>query len=115
MVQEPDGNEGAREARTEVPKAQGIRLCGGEAGEAEVSVPVTRDGVSAEEVERVRKIERAAPELLAALKGIMNQIVVGALVRETADDNEPGWGMRQIPLVMALKAADDAIREAENG
>ena len=77
--------------------------------------PVTRDGVSAEEVERVRKLERAAPDLLAALKGIMNQIVVGALVRETADDDAPGWGMRQLPLVIALKSADDAIRKAENG
>ena len=54
-----------------------------------------------------------AKALLAALKGIMAQISTGALVSETADDDAPGWGMRQIPLVMALKTADQTIREAE--
>ena len=54
-----------------------------------------------------------AKNLLAALKGVMNQITVGALVRETADDDAPGWGRRQLPLVMALKTADTVIKEAE--
>lgn len=54
-----------------------------------------------------------AENLLTALKGVMAQIAAGALVRETADDDAPGWGMRQIPMVMALKAADEAIRDAE--
>lgn len=52
-------------------------------------------------------------ELLSALKGIMRQIEIGSLVRETASDDAPGWGMRQVPLVMALKAADGAIHKAE--
>lgn len=54
-----------------------------------------------------------ASNLLAALKEIMRQISIGALVRETASDDAPGWGGRQIPLVVALKAADEAVATAE--
>jgi hypothetical protein len=52
-------------------------------------------------------------KLLSALNGVMAQIQSGALVRKTADDEAPGWGMRQLPLVLALNTADKAIREAE--
>ncbi len=53
-----------------------------------------------------------AKSLYLALRGIMKEIEVGSLVRETADDHAPGWGMRQIPLVLALKKADAALEEA---
>ena len=48
-------------------------------------------------------------ELLAALQGVMALIADGTLVRDTKRDREPGWAIRQIPMVMALKAADAAI------
>ncbi len=54
-----------------------------------------------------------AKKLLAALKGVMAQVEKGALVRETVNDGAPGFGMRQLPLVMALTAAYQAIEEAE--
>jgi len=50
-------------------------------------------------------LHRQCDELREALAGVMHQVHIGALVRETADDNAPGWGMRQLPLVMALKTA----------
>lgn len=62
-------------------------------------------------------LEQTVSTLREALSGVMEQISKGALVRETADDNAPGWGMRQIPLVMALKKADSALSHpaAEEG
>lgn len=53
-----------------------------------------------------------AKALLSALKGVMKQIEDGSLVRNTENDADSGYSMRQIPLVMALKNADVAIDEA---
>lgn len=53
-----------------------------------------------------------ANALLSALKGVMKQIEAGSLVRNVENDAEPGYAMRQIPLVLALKNADVAIDEA---
>ncbi len=47
--------------------------------------------------------------LRAALQGLMDMVSKGQLVRPTREDAEMGWAMRQIPLVTALKAADDAL------
>lgn len=52
-------------------------------------------------------------ELLHAIKGLMDLIDTGQLVRGTKDDELQGWAMRQIPIVMALKAAQDVIAKAE--
>lgn len=53
-------------------------------------------------------------QLREALQGVMTQIAKGALVRETAEDASPGWVARQIPLVMALQRADEALRPKGN-
>lgn len=55
----------------------------------------------------------AAPDLLSALKEIMDLITSGALVRDTSGDANPSFAMRQLPLVMALKDAETAIAKAE--
>ncbi len=54
----------------------------------------------------------AAPELLAALEGIMKLIDDGVLVRYTGCDGDPDFAMRQIPLVMVLKSAQLALSKA---
>jgi hypothetical protein len=55
----------------------------------------------------------AAPELLEALKAVWNLIECGQLRRNTSDDANPDFAMRQIPFVMALKAMETAIAKAE--
>ena len=57
--------------------------------------------------------EESALKLLAASKAIWKQIEDGKLVRNTSGDENPGWAMRQVPLIRDLKAFADAITEAE--
>jgi len=52
-------------------------------------------------------------ELLSALKGLMGDIESGMLVRNIADDMEPGWTMKMLGFVQRLKAAQIAIGKAE--
>lgn len=59
------------------------------------------------------QIMASSKELLAALKGLMDLISRNELVRNTKDDLDAQWAMKQIPFVMKLKAADDAIAKAE--
>jgi hypothetical protein len=47
--------------------------------------------------------------LRAALSGVMDCIDRGMLVRDTSNDLEQGWALRQLSLVMALKAANDCL------
>lgn len=44
-----------------------------------------------------------------ALRELMALIEQKVLVRDTSRDGEPGWAMRQIPVVMALKHAQNVI------
>lgn len=56
---------------------------------------------------------KSAPDLLDALKSVLNMIESGILVRDTSKDLEPGWAMRQIPIVTSLQKAGNAIAKAE--
>lgn len=47
--------------------------------------------------------------LREALQGMMDLVSNGLLVRPVKEDVEMGWAIRQLPLVMALKAADNAL------
>lgn len=58
------------------------------------------------------KLIAAAPDLYAALKGVLELISAGKLVRDTSSDANPDWAMRQMPFVMALGAAEDALAKA---
>lgn len=51
--------------------------------------------------------------LLAAMKGILLLIDEGKLVRNTSEDANPSWAMRQLPFVMVLQAAQVAIDKSE--
>ena len=51
----------------------------------------------------------AAPDLLEALKALMNDIDSGVLVRDITHDGEPGWSIRMMDFVGRLKAAQAAI------
>lgn len=52
-------------------------------------------------------------QLLFALEGIMEQIEIGALCRETISEDASCWAKRQPPFIAALKAAYEAIRKVE--
>ena len=55
-------------------------------------------------------------KLYDALKEIKRQIEIGALVRETVCcDDDPAWGMRQIPLGQALYRCQVALEDTEAG
>jgi hypothetical protein len=58
-------------------------------------------------------VSSAAPDMLTALKDIFELLDSGALVRNTADDGEPNFGMRQLPLVQRLLKARLAVAKAE--
>lgn len=47
-----------------------------------------------------------------ALADVFAQIDENWLVRNTSDDGEPGWGMRQLPIVMRLAKARKALEDA---
>jgi hypothetical protein len=51
----------------------------------------------------------AAPELLASLRDVLAQLDSELLIR----NYDSGWSLKQIPLVMALKAAQEVIQKAE--
>lgn len=53
--------------------------------------------------------------LRASLGAIMKLIGDGTLVRDISGDAEPGWAMKQLPLVMALKTAQELLDAAREG
>lgn len=55
----------------------------------------------------------AAPDLLHALKGIMDLLDSGYLVRNIDDDLKPDFALRQIKPIGIFKSAIDAISKAE--
>lgn len=50
--------------------------------------------------------------LRASLGAIMKLVGDGTLVRDISGDAEPGWAMKQLPLVMALKTAQELLDAA---
>ncbi len=58
-------------------------------------------------------IRAAADDLLLALKAMVNLVDSGTLVRDISRDHEAGFAVRQLPLVMTLKNAQEAIARAE--
>src|SRR6185437_2810097 len=57
----------------------------------------------------------AAPELYEALEGILKLVDEGQLVRDTSNDPNPDWAMRQIPFVSAFSKAHQALTKARGG
>ena len=52
-------------------------------------------------------------ELLAALVAVLKLMDDGILVRDIRNDADPAWAIKQIPLVLALKKAQEAIKAAK--
>ena len=48
-----------------------------------------------------------------ALVLVASQVTSGYLVRDITRDSEPGWAMKQIPLVAALQKMASVIAETE--
>jgi hypothetical protein len=57
----------------------------------------------------------SAPDLLEALRLLIEMVEDGRLVRDTRNDDKPGWSLKQVPLVIALQKAKAAIEQAEGG
>jgi len=57
-------------------------------------------------------LHKNAAELLAAAKGVWKLLEDGVLVRQTNQDHEPDWAIKQIPTVRTLAALEQAIAEA---
>lgn len=51
--------------------------------------------------------------MLEALEALLQLTTDGILVRDTRNDHDPAWAIKQMPLVMALKKADEAIKLAK--
>lgn len=47
--------------------------------------------------------------VVSALKGLMECIDKGLLVRDTSHDRESGWAIKQMPVMLAIKAAQEAL------
>ena len=52
-------------------------------------------------------------ELWAALVAVLKLMDDGILVRDIRNDADPAWAIKQIPLVLALKKAQEAIKAAK--
>lgn len=57
----------------------------------------------------------AAPELLQALKGLLDDIDSGLLVRDVTRDGAPGWTTHMLAFVERLRRAQAAVLKAEEG
>jgi len=57
----------------------------------------------------LRKAEAEVERFRTALRGLMMMIENGYLVRQTNGDGDPGWELRQLPLVKALAEAEAAL------
>lgn len=65
------------------------------------------------EREHRERLSAAAPDLLASLKDLLNDIDTGLLVRDITRDGEPGWALHMMDFVGRLQAAQAAIARAE--
>lgn len=59
--------------------------------------------------DRLAQLERDNAALRGALEGVMQQVKEGRLVRDIRGDAEPGWALKQVPLVRALAVADQVL------
>ncbi len=50
-----------------------------------------------------------AIRLAKASQAIMSLIEAGVLVRNTSQDHEPGWSMRALKILMAIKEFKEAM------
>jgi len=58
-------------------------------------------------------LHSAAPDLLAACEAIVELLDSGVLIRNTANDDEPDWAVRQIPIIQKLALLPKAIAKAQ--
>ncbi len=58
------------------------------------------------------RLMAAAPDLLSACQGLIKMMDDGLLVRDISGDGASGWAIKQLPLVLAVKAATEAIAKA---
>ncbi len=70
-------------------------------------------GVSAEEVDRVRRIEKVALELLAGCKWFLKQMEDGFIVRDITRDAQEDWAMRMVSFVSELQIIQRSVAKAE--
>jgi hypothetical protein len=64
------------------------------------------------QIEHHAPLLATAPELLEALEELFKLVEDGVLVRSTTADGDPGWAMKQLPLVLTLSKTHAAIKKA---
>lgn len=69
-------------------------------------------GIERETAKANAHLIAAAPELYEALVNVMALIQQGRLVRDTSNDPNLDWALRQIPLVKALAVAQATLAKA---
>lgn len=59
----------------------------------------------------LRRLAQEVIDMHAALAGLMGLIDTGVLVRDTRNDHdpEPGWAIRQVPMVIAIAKANEVL------
>ena len=57
----------------------------------------------------------AYPDTIAALEEVMQLIEDGSLVRNTKNDGDPLWALKQYPLIMTLSRAAKVLAAAKGG
>jgi Lar family restriction alleviation protein len=62
--------------------------------------------------QEVKALQQRHEGAVKAVKGLLDQIEAGNLVRDTRGDGEPGWAIKQMPLVIALQHARAALSSA---
>lgn len=55
-----------------------------------------------------------SPQMYKAIKGILEGFDKGVFVRSTAWDGEPGWALKLLPFIVALREAGEAIEKVED-
>ena len=87
----------------------------GDLGRPLIARAIYSNGNDPDEQKANARLIAAAPELLDACQRLIKMMDEGLLVRDIRGDTEPGWAVKQLPLVMSVKAATEAIAKATGG
>ncbi len=64
--------------------------------------------------QRAAIIDAEFAPVVEALRDIMKLVEAGVLVRDISHDAETGWALHQLPLLLTLKAAQQALADLES-
>jgi len=71
------------------------------------------DDASDSYLEEIHDLKATSAKLCEALRALMQLVENGVLVRDTSRDGEAGWAIHQLPLLCALRMAQEALAGTE--